>query len=160
MNYRWLSLLAIVTLTACGVGATPNSPTTDEADGAADTVINPTAGLNAYPGASNNEVIPDGVDSRTRFSSDASMQVVYSYFDGQLTAQGWVQTSTEAEDDEVEAEYTCEGRELELEDGSFELEIDIDGDNASYDEDNGAGDDDSGDDEGDDGTGDDDGNDS
>ncbi len=154
MNYRPLLLLTVVTLTACEVGAAPSSPNTDEADGAMNTPINPTAGLNAYPGATGSEVIPDGVDTRTRFGSDASLQEVYSYFDGQLTAQGWGQTSIENEDDEVEAEYTREGRELEFElerdDGGFELEIDIGGDNASYDQDNGAGDDDSDDGSGDD----------
>jgi hypothetical protein len=81
-----------------------------------------------------------------------------------LTAQGWRQTDIEVEDDDIEADYVRDGRtlefELEQEGGGFELEIDIGGDNAGYDEDNGVGDDDDSDggDDGDD-DGDDDGND-
>lgn len=90
------------------------------------------------------------MDSRTTFDTDASLEEVYRYFDGELVAGGWQQTSNETEDDEIEAEYVRDGRELEFElerdDGRYELEIDIDGDNTSYDEDNGNGDGDEGDD--------------
>ena len=153
MKYRWLALLSVAALTACEVGAAPSTPGNDDGD---DVVINQTAGLNAYPDAGSSEVVPDGTDTRTIFETDASLQEVYVYFDAQLTAQGWQQTSIENDDDEIEADYTREGCELEFElerdDGRYELEIDIDGDNTDYDQDNGVGDEDDGDDgNGDDG---------
>jgi hypothetical protein len=133
-------LLAMIALTACEVDAAPST------DGGPGTVINPTAALEGYPGASNSDVIPDGLDTRTFFESDASLGEIYDHFHTQLTAQGWQRTDLETDDDEIEPEYRRDGRELELElerdDGGFELEIDIDRDNSSYDQDNGAGDDD------------------
>ena len=158
MRYSLLLLFAAALLSACGAGATPSVPggTDDNGD---DTVINTTAGLSAYPGATGSEVIPAGLDTKTTFSTDASLQQVYSHFDGQLTAQGWQQTSIENEDEEIEAEYTREGRGARSSSWSamteaFELKIDIDGDNADYDQDNGTGDGDD-DDGGDDGSDDD-----
>lgn len=138
-----LPLLTVVALSACEVGATPTTPgNTDDMDAA---VVNQTAGLTAYPGARNAEVVPDGLDTRARFSADASLQEVYEHFNGELAAQGWQQTATEVDDDETEATYSREGRvlefELERDDGGFELEIDIDGDNTGYDQDNGDDDD-------------------
>ncbi len=152
MKIGLLSLAAVLVLTACGAAATPSTPgNTDD-----DTAINETAGLNPYPGSAATNVVPTGLDTRTTFTTDATPDEVYSYFDGELTAQGWQQTTIERDDDEIEADYTRDGRQLELElerdDGGFELEIDIDGDNADYDADD--GDDDS--DDSDDGVGDDD----
>ena len=131
MKIIWLPILSIVALTACEVGASPSTP--------AGTVINPTAGLDTFPGSSNTDVIPDGDDTRTYFEADAPIDTVYEHFHSELGAQGWQRTELERDDDEIEAEYTREGRELEFElerdDGRYELEIDIDGDNASYDQD-------------------------
>lgn len=151
MKTGLMALSATLVLTACGAAATPSTPG-DTGDNGDDTVINETAGLDAYPGSTATDIIPTGLDTRTTFAADASLDEVYSYFDGQLTAQGWQQTTTERDDDEIEAEYTRDGRELELElerdDNGFELEIDIDGDNADYDtddrddSDDGVGDDD------------------
>lgn len=152
MKRIWLPLASALALTACEVDAAPNLPGDDDSG----LVINQTAALSAYPGASSSEVIPDGLDTRTTFAADASLGEVYDYFHAQLTGQGWMRTTLENDDDEVEADYSREGRELEFElerdDGGFELEIDIDGDNSVYDEDNGPGDDDNGaDDSADDG---------
>lgn len=138
MNIGLLSLAAALVLTACGAAATSGTPgnTDDSGEG---TVINETVGLTAYPGSTATSVVPAGLDTRTTFTADASLEEVYNHFDGQLTAQGWRRTTTERDDDEIEAEYVREGRELELElerdGGGFELEIDIDGDNADYDAD-------------------------
>lgn len=154
-----LPFLLTFALGACDVGAapsTPETPPTPETPGAPDgTVINQTAGLSAYPGAAGNGLVTeDGLDTRTTFSADASLQEVYSYFDGQLTSGGWQRTNLEQDDDEIEADYSREGRTLELEleqdDGGFELEVDIDGDNAGYDEDDDQNDDGPSDDDGDD----------
>lgn len=145
---RLMSLLLITALTACATSASPPPPDSPRGEGE---VVNETAGLSAYPSSSGTEVIPDGEDTRTRFQTDASLDEVYSHFHGELTAQGWQRTSLER-DDEVEAGYAREGRtlefELESDDGGFELEIDIDSDNDSYDEDDDDGDDgDDGDDQ-------------
>lgn len=152
MKYTALPLLTVIALSACATTAAPNTP--GNPDGADDVVINQTAGLSAYPGAGGSETVPEGLDSRTSFNTDASLEEVYGYFNGELVDQGWQQTSIETEDDEIEAEYVRDGRELEFElerdDGRYELEIDVDGDNTGYDEDNGAGDDDDDSDDGDD----------
>lgn len=152
MKIGLLSLAAVLVLTACGAATAPGTPgnTGDDGD---DTAINETAGLNAYPGSTAISVVPAGLDTRTTFTADATLDEVYRHFDGQLTAQGWQQTAIERDDGEIEAEYVREDRELEFElerdDGGFELELDIDGDNADYDADDG-------DDDSDDGVGDDD----
>ncbi len=150
MKYTALPLLTVIALSACATTATPNTPGNPD-----DTAINQTAGLSAYPGAVGGETVPEGLDSRTGFDTDASLEEVYGYFDGELVAGGWRRTNNETEDDEIEAKYVREGRELEFElerdDGRYELEIDIGGDNTGYDEDNGAGDDDNDDDDGSDG---------
>ncbi len=136
MKYILLPLAAALTLTACAVDAGPSLPG-GEAPGAA--LVNQTAGLSAYPGASSSEVIPDGLDTRTTFAADATLDEVFTHFDDELAAQSWQRTGLERDDDEIDAEYLREGRELELElerdDGGFEIEIDIDGDNSFYDQD-------------------------
>ena len=132
MKTIWLSLVSVAALTACEVGATPSTP-----GGEASTVINPTAGLDTYPGSSNTDVIPDGDDTRTYFETDVPITTVYEHFHTQLGTQGWQRTNLENDDDEVEADYVREGRELELElereANRYELEIDIDRNNGSYD---------------------------
>jgi len=159
MKIFWPIFLLLL-LSACGTGTSPGADDgDDDNDNGTDTggsAINETAGLSSYPGATEAQVSEEGLDTRTRFSADATLQQVYDFFNGELSAQGWQQTEIEIEDDEIESGYVREGRELELElerdDGGFELEIDIDGDNAGFDEDNGVGDgdDDDGDDDGDD----------
>lgn len=152
MKHLWTILLVFL-LSACGAGATPG--TDDDNDdgngGSRGAVINQTAGVAGYPGATDVQVSEDGLDTRVRFAADATLEEVYTYFGGELRAQGWQRTGIET-DDEIEADYAREGRELEFEleredDGGFELEIDIDRDNAAYNEDD---DDDDGDDDGDD----------
>jgi len=154
MKHLW-TILLVLSLSACGAGAAPG--TDDDSDdgpdgGSRGAIINQTAGVAGYPGATDVQVSEDGLDTRVRFATDATLEEVYTYFDGELSAQGWQRTGLETDDDEIEADYAREGRELELEleredDGGFEVEIDIDRDNAAYNEDD---DDDDGDD-GDDG---------
>lgn len=92
--------------------------------------INPFLDLRAFPGSRIVERSIDGRSSETTFTADASLQAVYRHVHDQLAADGWRRASSEIESDEIEAEYTRDGRELELElerdDGLFELELDVD----------------------------------
>ena len=153
MKHLW-TILLVLSLSACGTSTTPATGDDDNDDGGASpSAINQTAGVAGYPGTTDVQVSEDGLDTRTRFAADATLREVYDFFNGELNAQGWRQTEIETDDDEIEADYVREGRELEFEleredDGSFELEIDIDRDNARYNEDDGDdGDDDDGDDD-------------
>ncbi|ADI14227.1 hypothetical protein [Truepera radiovictrix] len=101
--------------------------------GAGGQVINETVGLTMFPGASEVEIAEDGLDTTVRFSAEASLEEVYAFFHDELTALGWERTDLETSDDEIEATYRREGRELEFElerdNGRYVLELDVDRDN-------------------------------
>lgn len=153
MKYLWAALLGLV-LSACSSDSVYSGP------------FNRAAPLPAYPGATDVSYTEDGDDTRVTFFVTASLEDVYGFFHGELTGSGWQRTDLEAEPSETEADYAQGARVLEFElevalDGVFELEVDLGGDNAAYDEDNGGddnsddSDDDNGDGSGDDGSGDD-----
>ena len=150
MKYLWAALLGLV-LSACSSDSVYSGP------------FNRAAPLPAYPGATDVSYTEDGDDTRVTFFVTASLEDVYSFFHGELTGSGWQRTDLEAEPSETEADYAQGAQVLEFElelDGVFELEVDLGGDNAAYDEDNGSGDDNDNDDgSGDDGSGDDGGDD-
>lgn len=66
------------------------------------------------------------------FQADTDLQALFDFYDGELAALGWARTELERDDDEVEAVYVREGRELDVEleqdDGGFKLELDVDRD--------------------------------
>lgn len=121
--YGVLSLLTVAALNASAKGA----------------IINETAGLSGYPGARNVQINSEGIDSITRFQTDNSLQEVFEHFNAELLAGGWQQTDIEMDDDEIEAEYAREWRELELDldvdDGGYKLKVDFE-DNDRYDDSN------------------------
>ena len=153
MKYFWAGLLGLV-LSACSSDPVYSGP------------FNRAAPLPAYPGATDVSYAENGDDTRVTFFVNASLEDVYAFFHGELTGSGWQRTDLEAEPSEIEADYAQGAQVLEFElevalDGVFELEVDLGGDNAEYDEDNGSGDEDddsdddsSGGDNGDDGSGD------
>lgn len=95
-------------------------------------LLNETVGLTQYPGATDTRIETDDLDSEVYFRADAELQALFDFYDGELAALGWARTELEREDDEVEAVYTREGRELDFEleqdDGGFRLELDVDRD--------------------------------
>ena len=94
-------------------------------------LLNETVGLTQYPGATETRIETDDLDSEVYFQADASPQELFEFYDAELVALGWQRTELE-EDDEIEAAYTRDGRELEVElerdDGGFKLELDVDRD--------------------------------
>lgn len=93
-------------------------------------LLNETVGLTQYPGATETRIETDHLDSEVYFQADASLQELYEFYDAELVALGWQRTELE-KGDEIEAAYTREGRELDVEleqdGGSFKLDVDRDG---------------------------------
>ena len=94
-------------------------------------LLNETVGLTQYPGATDTRIETDARDSEVHFEADASLQELFEFYDVELVALGWQRTDLEG-DDEIEAAYERDGRELDVElerdDGGFKLELDVDRD--------------------------------
>jgi hypothetical protein len=78
MKFFWPVFLLLL-LSACGTSASPGTGDDDNGTDTGASVINETAGLSSYLEADDVQVSENGLDTRARFSADATLQGVYDF---------------------------------------------------------------------------------
>jgi hypothetical protein len=95
-------------------------------------LVNERLGLRGYPGSVVIRQENGRSSSKTTFETGASLDSVYAHFHGQLGGRGWQRRELDMKPNEVKAEYTRQGEELELKlnregrSGRYRLDLELD----------------------------------
>jgi hypothetical protein len=129
----FLLLIVAMILSSCAVTVRPGATFDVHAVGVSDgALVNERLGLRGYPDSRIVSQEQDRSSSKTTFETGASLDSVYAHFHGQLGRRGWQRHELDSKPNEVKAEYTRQGEELELKlnregrSGRYRLQLDLD----------------------------------